>query len=86
MEAVAEELVGGVMDEVWHGGEKAVTRLTPELAEQWRAANDTRVVARLRRPESIKAFVQACHARPARRARHTLRAAARLTGLVDWPG
>lgn len=72
VEAVAQELVSGVMDEVWHGGEKAVTRLTSEQAEEWRAANDTRVVATLHRPESMRAFMQARRdqgrARPARRA------------------
>ena len=61
VEVVAQELVSGVMDEVWHGGEKAVTRLTSERAEEWRAANDTRVVATLHRPESMRAFVQARH-------------------------
>ena len=45
VEVVAQELVSGVMDEVWHGGEKAVTRLTSERAEEWRAANDTHVSA-----------------------------------------
>ena len=59
VKAVAQELVSGVMDEVWHGGEKAVTRLTAEQAEEWRAANDTRVLATLHRPESMRAFVQA---------------------------
>ena len=55
---MAQELVSGVMDEVWHGGDKAVTRLSAEEAEAWRAANDTRVVATLHRPESMRAFVQ----------------------------
>ena len=58
VEAMAQELVSGVMDEVWHGGDKAVARLSAEEAEAWRAANDTRVVATLHRPESMRAFVQ----------------------------
>ena len=71
VEAMAQELVSGVMDEVWHGGDKAVTRLSAEEAEAWRAANDTRVVATLHRPESMRAFVQVCapaRMRPPRRA------------------
>ena len=58
VEAMAQELVSGVMDEVWHGGDKVVTWLSAEEAEAWRAANDTRVVATLHRPESMRAFVQ----------------------------
>ena len=92
VEAVAQELVSGVMDEVWHGGEKAVTRLTAEQAEEWRAANDTRVLATLHRPESMRAFMQARRdqgrARPARRAHCPVAPAlpplalARLTGTA----
>ena len=77
MEAVAQELVSGVMDEVWHGGERAVTRLTSEQAEEWRAANDTRVVAPLPRPESMRAFVQA--------RRGHARAAAACSRTADQP-
>ena len=32
VEAMAQELVSGVMDEVWHGGDKAVWRGTDEVA------------------------------------------------------
>ena len=57
-----DEVVGALLEELQLGGESVVTRLRPEDEAEWRAANDTRVVARLRRPESLRAYMQVASA------------------------